>query len=333
MKNAKRAKQPQANLLPKPSEIPTGVVGMGLMGRSIVACLLSAGHPVIGITSDPKKVASTRKQVGLLLTEMRGQKLLRTGPETALRRLTVTTDYGELSEARLVVESVVEDLESKRTVFARVEDVVAPDAVIGSNTSGMPVTELQRGRGRPERFIGLHWAEPAHITRFLEVVCGSETDPKYAEQAQQWAERWGKEPTLVRRDVPGFITNRIMYAMLREAFHLVESGVATVEDVDRSVRNDLGYWITFAGPFRFMDLTGIPAYRAVMRGLLADLDTSTNVPALMEKVVESGAKGVQNAKGFYPYTPEEAKRWERDFLRFSYEIRQLALKYRAEKRK
>ena len=118
-----------------------------------------------------------------------------------------------------------------------------------------------------------------------------------------------------------------MYAMLREAFYLVEAGYATIADVDRSLRNDYGYWITFAGPFRFMDLTGIPAYAAVMKDLLPELNCSTEVPRLMRKVVQSGARGVSNAKGFYRYTPAQAKRWEKLFLEFSHEIRELAGKY------
>jgi 3-hydroxybutyryl-CoA dehydrogenase len=141
------------------------------------------------------------------------------------------------------------------------------------------------------------------------------------------ASLWKKEPTLVRRDIRGFITNRIMYAMLREAFYLVENGYAAVEDVDRSLRNDLGYWITIAGPFRYMDLTGIPAYAAVMRDLLPELCCDKQVPKLMQETVASGARGTSNAKGFYEYTPAEAKRWEKRFLDFSYEIRALALKY------
>jgi 3-hydroxybutyryl-CoA dehydrogenase len=118
-----------------------------------------------------------------------------------------------------------------------------------------------------------------------------------------------------------------MYAMLREAFNLVENGYATVEDVDRSLRNDLGYWITFAGPFRFMDLTGIPAYLTVMKDLFPDLDNAQKAPALMENLVASGAKGVSNAKGFYPYTDESAAAWEKSFIEFSYDIRKLAEKY------
>jgi 3-hydroxybutyryl-CoA dehydrogenase len=208
-----------------------------------------------------------------------------------------------------------------------VEAVVSPEALIGSNTSALPVTELQRGAQHRERILGIHWAEPAHITRFMEIICGDQTRLECGERALQLAERWKKEPTLVRRDVRGFITNRIMYAMLREAFHLVEAGYATVEDVDRSCRNDYGVWITLAGPFRYMDLTGIPAYMAVMRDLLPDLDCSKEIPKLMRETVESGARGVQNAKGFYKYTPAEAQRWEKKFLKFSYDIRALAQKY------
>jgi len=118
-----------------------------------------------------------------------------------------------------------------------------------------------------------------------------------------------------------------MYAMLREAFHLVDKGYATVEDVDRSLRNDLGYWITFAGPFRFMDLTGIPAYLTVMKDLFPELDNATEPPAFMEKLVASGAKGVSNASGFYPYTKETAEDWDKRFIDFSYDIRKLAEKY------
>ena len=107
----------------------------------------------------------------------------------------------------------------------------------------------------------------------MEIICGEHTRPVYAERALALARRWGKEPSLLRRDVRGFITNRVMYAMLREAFHLVESGVASVADVDRSLRNVLGYWITFAGPFRYMDLTGVPAYAAVMKDLFPEPGT------------------------------------------------------------
>jgi len=307
---------------------PVGVIGLGLMGTSITTCLLAAGHPVIGIDKDPVKRRNARKHALALLREMRREKLLAKDPARLAQNLTVAADFTALRPAALVIECIFEDLAAKREVLRHVEEIVAPDALIGSNTSALPVTELQRGAHHPGRILGIHWAEPAHITRFMEIICGNQTDVRNAEKVIAMARRWNKEPTLVRRDIRGFITNRIMYAMIREAFYLVENGYATPADVDRSVRNDMGYWITMAGLFRYMDLTGIPAYAAVARDLLPELSSGTQVPKLMQDVVASGARGVSNAKGFYSYTPAQAKRWEKRFLEFSYEIRALALKYR-----
>jgi len=317
----------RSNLLSKPVNIPVGVVGLGLMGTSVATCLLAAGHPVAGVEIDASKRRSARRRILNHLRQMKKEGLIRSDPRKVIGRLTVAEQYSLLESSRLVIECVFEDLEVKKGVLRKVEGAVSHQTIIGTNTSGLPVTVLQQGALHPERIVGIHWAEPAHITRFMEIVCGSETRPQCAEFAAALSRRWGKEPSIVKRDIRGFITNRCFYALLREAFYLVESGYATVADVDRSLRNDLGYWITFAGPFRFMDLTGIPAYAAVMKDLFPELSCAREVPALMRKVVKSGAKGVSNAKGFYRYTPKEAARWEKRFMKFSYEIRTLAQKY------
>jgi 3-hydroxybutyryl-CoA dehydrogenase len=300
---------------------------MGLMGTSIAACLLIAGHPVAAVDSNPARCRQARARLREHLQDARREGLLQATPAQVLERFTVSGDFAVLASCQLVIESVFEDLQAKRRVIRQVEDVVSPRALIGSNTSSLPITQLQKGARHPERVLGIHWGEPAHILRFMEIICGQGTAPAFARRALALARRWGKEPSLVRRDIRGFITNRIMYAMLREAFHLVESGYATVEDVDRSCRNDYGFWITLAGPFRYMDLTGIPAYAAVMKGLLPELSCHKKVPALMKKTVRSGALGVANARGFYRYTPAQARRWEKLFLKFSYDIRALAQKY------
>jgi 3-hydroxybutyryl-CoA dehydrogenase len=249
---------------------------------------------------------------------------MRENPSALIGRVAMSADIADLKTAKIVVESTVEDITVKRQVINEIEKAVSAKALIGSNTSAIPVTDLQSGAKHPERILGLHWAEPAHITRFMEIICGQQTTMANARRAMRLARGWGKEPSLLRRDIRGFIANRIMYAMLREAFYLVESGSASIADVDRSLRNDMGYWITFAGPFRFMDLTGIPAYAEVMKDLLPELNCATGVPALMRKVADSGARGVSNAKGFYRYTPQQARQWEKLFIEFSYKIRELA---------
>jgi 3-hydroxybutyryl-CoA dehydrogenase len=311
----------------RPADVPVGVIGLGLMGTSIAACLLSSGHPVLSATRNVQKRQGAKDHVRELLEEMRGEGILKGEPAALVRNFEITDNYADLADRQVVIESIVESIDTKKEAIRKVEEVVSPSTVIGSNTSAIPVTLLQRGALHPERILGIHWAEPAHVTRFMEIICGDHTGPEYAERVVALARGWGKEPTLVKRDIRGFITNRLMYALMREAFHLVEAGYATPADVDRSMRNDLGWWITFAGPFRFMDLTGIPAYAAVMKDLFSELDCSKEVPALMRQVVESGARGVQNAKGFYNYTPEQAERWEKLFLKYSYEIRALAQKY------
>jgi 3-hydroxybutyryl-CoA dehydrogenase len=118
--------------------------------------------------------------------------------------------------------------------------------------------------------------------------------------------------------------------MYREAMSLVENGYASVEDVDRACRNNTGYWMTLVGVFRWMDLTGVAAYHTVMKDLFPTLNNSTHVPELIDKIVREGGRGVANAHGFYSYTPEEAKLWEETFTEFSYEIRELALRYPAD---
>jgi 3-hydroxybutyryl-CoA dehydrogenase len=297
------------------------------MGSSIATCLLAKGHPVIGIEADAARRKSARRRVLGFLREMKAEKVLRADPSQVVARFSVSEDFNALAGSEVVVESIFENVEDKRQVLKKIESAVSPETIIGSNTSAIPITILQQGMVHPERILGIHWGEPAQTLRFMEIICGDQTDPRFAERARKLAQGWGKEPSVLRRDIRGFITNRCFYALLREAFHLVEAGYATIEDVDRSLRNDYGYWITFAGPFRYMDLTGIPAYAAVMRDLFPDLDYSKEVPALMRRVVDSGARGVSNAKGFYNYTPAQAKRWEKLFMKFNYEIRALAGKY------
>jgi 3-hydroxybutyryl-CoA dehydrogenase len=310
-----------------PAKTPAAVAGLGLMGSSISACLLAAGHPVVGVETNLGRQRSAGKRTAGLLREMYKEGLLAEPVDAVMENFRATRDYGELHGSRLVVEAIFEDSGQKRDLLQNVEAVVAKTALIGCNTSAIPISTLQEGAQYPKRIIGIHWAEPAHITRFLEIVCGDRTSPAVARRIVTLSRLWGKEPTLVRRDIRGFITNRCFYALLREAMYLVDNGYASIADVDRSLRNDLGYWITFAGPFRFMDLTGIPAYAAVAKDLLPELANTTVVPATLAKMAKSGARGVSNQRGFYRYTKEQAEQWEKLFHDFTYEIRALASRY------
>ena len=308
-------------------KIRIGVVGLGLMGSSIVTCILAAGHEVTAFTRHIEKSGEARKRILNLLLQLQEEGMSKEAPDTILKRLTITDNYSSFAHHGIVIESIIENIEEKKLVFQQLERILSPTDIIGTNTSAIPVTLLQNDLRHPERLLGIHWGEPAHILRFLEVICGEKTDIKYAEKIVMLAEEWGKEPSLVRKDIRGFITNRLMYAMMREAIYLVENDYATIEDIDRACRNDMGYWITFAGIFRFMDLTGIPAYLSVMKDLFPELNNSTKAPHFIEEIVNSGARGVSNAHGFYMYTKESAVKWEQMFIKFTYEIRKLAEKF------
>lgn len=313
-----------------PKTIPIGVVGLGLMGCSIATCFLIAGHPVVATAPIENDLSHAGKRIKDHLTKSKEEGLTPSAPETLLRNLTITMDYAALTDCALVVECTLEDQAIKKSVYEKIEAVIQSDAILTSNTSAIPISILQKLTKHPERFLGLHWAEPSHTTRFLEIICGELSDVAHGEYLYELSHHWGKEPTLVRKDIRGFITNRLMYAMYREAFYLVENGYATVEDVDRACRNNAGYWMTLVGVFRWMDLTGVPAYHTVMKDLFPTLNNQTTVPKLIDDIVKAGGKGVANAHGFHSYTPEEAKLWEETFKEFSYEIRKLALKYPAD---
>jgi 3-hydroxybutyryl-CoA dehydrogenase len=312
---------------PEGGQIDVAVVGLGLMGRSIIACLLAAGHRVIGLTNDMAASRNAPQRIRALLAEMRREKLVSQHVSVLMKQFKMTAQISDLSQCNIVFESVTEDLELKREIFRNVEKVVSSSAIIATNTSAIPVTMLQQGTTNPQRIIGIHWDEPAHITRFMEIIPGKDTTAEYIERIVLLAPSWGKEPSLLKREIRGFISNRISYAMFREACHLVDSGICTVEDVDRSLRNDVGWWMPFAGPFRYMDLMGVEGYSRVMEDLLPDLCTDPKVPLLMRNVVESGGRGVSNGKGFYNYTDQEAKRREDLFTKFNYKIRRLVAEY------
>jgi 3-hydroxybutyryl-CoA dehydrogenase len=310
-----------------------GIAGLGLLGRGIAACLLSSGFRVIAYTRRDDTRAEARKYIAAAIDDL----VRRGGFPPSLReewggRYVEAKAVAEFAPCEFVIESIFEDLDAKLKLFDEIERVVGPTIPIASNTSALPITTLQQGRKHPQRFIGTHWAEPCHLTRFLEVIRGEQTDGATADAAMDLARQAGKDPSLVRKDVEGFIVNRIGYAMYREAFWLLENGVADIETIDRSFRNAISVWGNIAGPFRWMDLSGIPAYAAVMKRLWPKLSCATEVPELMQKLVASGAKGISNGRGFYNYSPEEAAQWERRLIENVWKVRDMAREQATEER-
>jgi 3-hydroxybutyryl-CoA dehydrogenase len=307
---------------------PVGIIGFGLMGQGIASCLLAHRDSICVYDRNRRTQKKGLAHIEEALSELARRKLVRSSVRTKWReRIVFASEPADLAPCRFVIESVEEDLQLKQKVFSEVEPILSREAIITSNTSSLPISVLQSPLRFPQRMAGMHWGEPADIMRYLEIIPGKQTSTRTIASTYELGIACGKDPTVLREDIQGFLSNRMMYAMLREACYLVENGIADIETVDRSFRNDIGWWATLAGPFRWMDLTGIPAYAAVMKGLLPKLSKQTTIPRTMRAMVARGARGVSNRKGFYKYSRAEARRWQKAWVDFTYEIAAIASKY------
>jgi 3-hydroxybutyryl-CoA dehydrogenase len=308
---------------------PIGLVGLGFMGRGIATCLLAHGLKVIGHDRAAVRAKQSLSHIDEALSDLLKRKtLMRSRFRDWRKSFVLTRSPEELGHCRFIIECVREDLALKRKLYQQLEAVVPARTVIASNTSSLPISLLQAGRKHPERFIGMHWGEPAQVMQYLEIIPGKKTSPRTIRLTQRLGKLCGKDPAVLREDVRGFLSNRMMYAMMREACYLVEAGIADVETVDRSFRNDMGWWAALFGPFRWMDLTGLPAYATVMEGLFPELCNAKSVPKIMSDVVKSGALGTPNLRGFYKYTRASAREWEKAWVDFTFVIKGLVDKYK-----
>jgi 3-hydroxybutyryl-CoA dehydrogenase len=260
------------------------------MGAGIAAVFAVAGAEV--------RVAA-RRAVSLEAAEQRsGGIAAGLGDAAASERISFTTDLpAALEGVGLVVETISEQMEPKREVLALAEKHAASDAIITSNTSSLSLTELASGLARPGRFAGYHWLNPPELVELVEVVGTEATEPDVLEALRAWTEALGKAPVVVRRDIPGFVVNRLQYALLREAFDLVESGVCSYEDVDRALTRGLGARWAAVGPYETMDLGGLDVFRTVAGNLLPELSTATEPPRFLRDAVERGALGAKSGEG------------------------------------
>lgn len=310
--------------------ISVGVVGLGLMGSSIVTALLLSGHTVVGIAPVEGEDKLAADHIKELMGYCSKSGLLKKPPDVYLSALTISNEYWELDDCDMVLECVTEQLEIKRKVYKKIVAAVHKNTIIASNTSALPISELQKHISHPERFIGIHWAEPAFTTRFMEITPGEKTAEYIAERVYALAHEWGKEPTLLKKDIKGFITNRLMYAVCREALSIIERQQATMEDVDKAFRYDAGSWITLMGIFRRMDFLGLEDYSRIFKNVFPVLSNDKEVPQIMQRLVKIKAKGIQSKYGLYHYDAAEAKQWERAFAAFSEDIYRLAALYPSE---
>ena len=292
------------------------VIANGKLASSVTVCLLLAGHPVTLMTEDREDAIDSVNSHFAHLSELNGKTVC---PD--MLEIEGLADRNAAGH-KIGIAITEEDPDEKRTRIQQLEKLLLPGSIIAINTESIPLSSLQTGCECSDRLVGLNWTEPAHTTYFLEIISNTRTRKKVVENLHQLAkEHWHKDPYCVSTDVG--IRAKMLSAMIREAFYLVQNGYATIEDIDRACRNDAGYYLPFAGNFRYMDLMGTYAYGLVMKDLNRELSKETGVPRFFEEILEQGALGMETDNGFYPYEAGEAERWKEVFSLFSYQIRQI----------
>ncbi|PVC67638.1 3-hydroxyacyl-CoA dehydrogenase [Streptomyces sp. CS081A] len=284
------------------------VVGTGTMGQGIAQVALVAGHPVRLYDSAPGRAGEAVAALTARLDRLVEKGRLDAGArEAAVGRLHAAGELAELADAALVIEAIVEDLTVKRRLFADLEEVVAGDAVLATNTSSLSVTAIAGGLRLPGRFVGLHFFNPAPLLPLVEVVSGFATDPDVATRAYETVKGWGKTPVRCA-DTPGFIVNRVARPFYAEALRVYEEGGADPATIDAALRESGGFRM---GPFELTDLIGQDVNEAVTRSVWDSFHQDPKfTPSLAQRrLVESGRLGRKTGHGWFPYA-EGAERPE-----------------------
>jgi 3-hydroxybutyryl-CoA dehydrogenase len=268
------------------------VVGAGTMGARIAVVMARAGYRVSLWSRSESTLDKARTIVDSL---------------AASENVAFTTSLEAcLADADLVSENVAEDVALKQRVLNDVEQQVSADCVITTNTSSVSITLLASALSQPQRLIGMHWFNPADTMPMIEIVRGENTADEVCQRVRDICQQLGKETITVNQDIPGFIINRLQYAMLREALYLVDAGIGSVEDVDRAVQRTLAPRWAAMGPMKLMDFAGLDTVEKVAGILLPALDNSSQLPAWLKEKVADNKLGVKSGEGFYAWTAEAA---------------------------
>ena len=277
------------------------VIGTGTMGPGMGAVLARAG--IETALYDVSAEALERARAASELAEGVLDRLDAVKEDGGSLRFETELEAA-LDGSDLVLEAVPERLELKQEVFPQFEDVVAPEAVLASNTSGIPITKIANVCRHPERVVGLHWSNPPHLIPMIEVIPGEQTSQETVDAASALVRRIGYHP-VVEKEVAGFVENRILYAILRECLDLVDRGIIDPEGLDLNVRWGIGYKLAVIGPMELLDMAGLDIYNAVGSYLNADLSTSGDVSSTIRDLIDKGRLGMKTGGGIYDYTPEQ----------------------------
>jgi 3-hydroxybutyryl-CoA dehydrogenase len=276
-----------------------GVVGLGTMGAGIAQVSVTAGYDTVGREVSDELAQRGRATIERYLARgVEKGRMTQDQRDAALARLTLTTDIADLADCDLVIEAVLEELPLKREIFAELDRVTRPDAVLATNTSALSVTEIASATQHPERVVGMHFFNPAPVLPLVEIVRTEQASDEAVDTAYDWAERAGKRPVRCN-DTPGFIVNRVLIPLLNDCVRVLDEAAVTPEDLDTAMTNGAGWPL---GPCALVDLVGIDVHVHASEALHAALGEERMAPPQrLRDLVAEGRLGRKTGRGFFEY--------------------------------
>ena len=285
------------------SEIKTvAIMGTGTMGPGMGAVMARAGMTVRLFDTKPEALEAAQNMVAVATGVLESLGTPVQGSGSVFYESDQVT---ALDGADAVIEAVPENLELKKQVFAEYEQHVSPTALLASNTSGIPITKIAADLEHPERVIGTHWSNPPHLIPMIEVIPGEQTSQETVDATVALVERIGYLPSRILKEVPGFVENRVLYAIMRECLALVDEGVVDLDELDTNVKWGIGYKLAVIPPMQLLDMAGLDIYSAVASYLNQDLSNEKGLSTTIQKLVDQGRLGMKTKGGIFDYTDEQ----------------------------
>ena len=283
------------------------IIGGGMMGCGIAAVAALAGKSVTVVETSEQARAAGPNRVRALLAELALNGLAEQGSaEVAEKSVAFSGELEKAAgEAFFAIEAIIEELAAKQAMFARLDGLLPEDIPIVSNTSGLRITDIAALAKHPERTATAHFWFPAHLVPLVEVVMGDKTSFSTAEWVVRTLKAWGKAPVLVKKDLPGQLANRILQAVIREASHIVEIGLASAEDVDTAVKMGMGIRFPVWGPLEHVDAVGVDLCNSVQNSVLPGISDSHEANSCFAGMLKEGNLGYKTGKGFYDWSVKD----------------------------
>lgn len=279
------------------------IAGAGTMGYSMAQIFARYQYHVVVYDLSENALNIAKNHICENVATMIGEKEITENQASLLiKNLSYTTDKKCFENCDIVIESIIENLEVKQQFYQEISKIVKDDVILATNTSGLSINAIAKYIYKPDRFIGMHWFNPAHLILLIEIIKGNQTRNDVAQVVYDLALSIDKKAVIVHQDIPGFAANRIQFAVLREALDLVQNGVVSKEGIDDIVKYGLGFRYACLGPLEVADFGGLDTFHHISEYLMKDLCDSHDIPKLLDECYQQGRLGIKTKKGFYDYS-------------------------------